>query len=436
MLAKQSGLFTLLMFYSAIALVEQNPLTRLFDNVQYELDSSVSTYFSKVQSSQADNDTLAFLTRFTLKSQTRLTENIYAGFETYATYSTQKQDYSGVFRLPNQENRQPRLVDFNTAWLRYKSDDFNLSVGKDYLKNGLSEIFSPVDRFGVYNLVNPSQFYRLGVWQAGIDYFINDDTLSLKILPVTEKVLVPSFSSRWLGNITDPEFITLLSHIQIVEKYRTVNFKNAAYLLQYKGSRAGYDFFGLLHHGPSIYPTLHYGGQINQLLKTEPLATSLSAGILKMIKEWKLYGEAIYQHADNHQDQDFIRYSVGVSYSDTHWANVWGLNQITSTVQWTGDETLDTKISAEVFMASRKARPFRNTLFTSVEIEQNDKWRYLVSNIYNLGGDYAILMGVQYKPNDNLSLRLEGDVFAGHKNTLFGRWQENDFLRFRVIYKF
>jgi hypothetical protein len=42
----------------------------------------------------------------------------------------------------------------------------------------------------------------------------------------------------------------------------------------------------------------------------------------------------------------------------------------------------------------------------------------------------------QYKPTDNLSLRMESDIFAGNKNTLFGRWRENDFLRFRVVYKF
>jgi hypothetical protein len=162
----------------------------------------------------------------------------------------------------------------------------------------------------------------------------------------------------------------------------------------------------------------------------------MSVGILKMLEEWKLYGEAIYQIADPNQDEDFIRYSAGVSYNDSQLANFLGFNQITSTVQWSGDETLDTKITNDIFMASRKTRPFRNTLLTRIEIEHNAKWGYFLANIYNIGGDYGILIGVQYKPTDNLTLRLEGDIFVGNNNALFGRWQNNDFLKFRTIYRF
>jgi hypothetical protein len=415
---------------------EENPLTRFINNAEYELDSSTTGYFKKVDSKTADNDDAAFLARLTAKSKTQLSDSISAGMELYANYSSQKQEYHGVFRNPDQHVRQPRVVDFNSVWLRYGADDFELMAGKDYLQNGLSEIYSPVDRFGMFNLTNPSQLYRTGVWQAGINYFINDDTLTFKVLPVPEKIQIPSMYSRWLGNTNDPEFAVLAANYQIDEKFRPVRVENMGYLLQYKGSRAGYDFFGLLHHGPSMYPTLIYGNHINQRIKTEPLATSISAGIMKVLDEWKFYGEAIYQVADSNIDEDFIRYSAGISYSDSQLANILGFNQINSTLQWSGDETVSPVNMQQVAVTSREARPFRNTLLAKIEIEQNNEWGYYFSTAYNVEGNSGLLGGAQYKPTDNLSLRLESAFFNGSQDTAFGRWDNNDFVRLRTIYKF
>jgi hypothetical protein len=415
---------------------EENPLTRFVTNIEYESDSSATGYFKKVESNKADNDDVAFFTRLTAKSQTQLNGSFSTGMELYANYSSQKQEYYGVFRNPDHQIRQPRIVDFNSVWLRYEADNFEILAGKDYLQTGLSEIYSPVDRFGLYNLTNPSQFYRTGVWQAGIQYFIDDDTVTFKVMPVTEKNLIPSPYSRWLGNTNDPEFAALAANLQVEEKFRPVGIENAGYLLQYKGSRAGYDFFGLVHHGPSMYPTLAYGNQANQVIKTEPLTTSISTGIMKVLEEWKFYGEAIYQVADSNTDEDFIRYSVGTSYNDSQLANILGFNQITTTLQWSGDESVNPVNTLKIAVSSRETRPFRNTVLTKIEIEQNNEWGYYFSAAYNVEGNSALAAGAQYKPTDNLSLRLESTLFDGPKDTIFGRWENNDFLRLRTIYKF
>ncbi|MGR9014790.1 MAG: outer membrane protein [Gammaproteobacteria bacterium] len=422
--------------FSSLVVAEENPLTRFIDNAQYEVDSSVTGYFKKVASDKADNDDVAFATRLTAKSQTQLSEHISAGMEFYATYSSQKKAYSDAFRNPGDRSRQPKIFDFNSAWLRYERDDFEIMAGKDYLQTGLSEVYSPVDRFGIYNLTNPTQVYRTGVWQTGINYFVDDDTLSFKVMPIPEKNLIPSVYSRWLGNTNDPEFTFLAANYQIEEKFRPVRIENAGYLLQYKGTRVGYDFFGLLHHGPSIYPILTYGTRINQRIKTEPLATSISAGVLKVIEEWKFSGEAIYQIADKNTDEDFIRYSVSIGYTDSQFANLLGLNQMTTTLQWSGDEVVDAENSSLVATSSRAARPFRNSALTKIEIEQNQQWGYFFTAAYNIAGNVGLFGGTQYKPTDNLSLRLEGGYFNGAKDTLFGRWQNNDFVRLHTIYKF
>ncbi|MDQ7090966.1 MAG: hypothetical protein Q9M50_10040 [Methylococcales bacterium] len=292
-----------------------------------------------------DSDEVAFLGRFTVKSQSYLTDNLSAGFSLYTAYSTQKNQYYGTFTHPDHRTRQPRLIDFNTAWLRYEADNFAVMVGKDYIEMGLSEMYSPVDRFGLYNAANPTQTYKMGVWQAGIDFFMGDDTLTFKVIPVNDKLALPSTDSRWLGNTSDPQFTALATTYEIQEKFYPIRLENMGYLLQYKGTRAGYDFFGLIHHGPSIYPTLQHGLSPNQRNKVNPLATSVAAGVLKVIEEWGLYSEVIYQYSDNNRDEDFIRYAIGVSYNESVLANFLGFNQINTTLQWSGDESVDAENS-------------------------------------------------------------------------------------------
>ena len=71
-----------------------------------------------------------------------------------------------------------------------------------------------------------------------------------------------------------------------------------------------------------------------------------------------------------------------------------------------------------------------------IEMEHTHEWGYFLTAVHNVEADFSIGYGGQYKPNDNLTLRLEGAFFDGPTDTHFGRWEENDFLRFRTIYKF
>ncbi|NOQ35057.1 MAG: hypothetical protein GQ569_04090, partial [Methylococcaceae bacterium] len=68
--------------------------------------------------------------------------------------------------------------------------------------------------------------------------------------------------------------------------------------------------------------------------------------------------------------------------------------------------------------------------------EHNHKWGYFFSASHNIEGDFGLFGGAEYKPNDNLTFRLEGAFFDGADNTHFGRWEDNDYLRLRTIYKF
>jgi len=436
MILKTFFIASFAMLYSFTAVANNNPALKLIKNTEYTLDTSVMGFFQKPTAQSLDADDASIVGRFTLKSDVWLNDYFSTGFDLYAAYSSQKGEYAGVFRNPGHQSTQARIVDFNTAWLRYESEYFALILGKQYIEMGLSDLYSPVDRFGLHNFSNPSQPYKIGVWQVSIDYFINDDTLSFKLLPVYERSLFPSQHSRWLGNTEDPQFFNLTSQYQISDYYYPVRIENMGYLLQYKGYRAGYDFFAALHHGPSIYPTLRNGLLANELTKQDPLATSISVGILKVINQWTVSAEVIYQLNDNNSDQDFIRYSVGVSYNESNWSHKLGLNQIKTSLQWSGDEVVDSKLSDAINTSSNDARPFQKTLFFKIEVEQSEKWSYLISIAHSINTDLGLFTGIEYKRNNNLSFRLESGFFSGHSDSFFGRWKDNNYLRLRTLYTF
>jgi len=406
------------------------------DNVEYELDLSVNGFFKQPASATADRDDALFLGRFTMQSQASLMSNLLAGFNVYGAYSSQKDEYNGAFREPGQRSRTPRYVDFNTAWLRYDADDYSVTIGKDYIDSGLSELYSPVDRFGLSNISNPTMPYKMGVWQASFDYFIADDSLSFTLVPIHEKSQIPPLSSRWIGSSNDPQFTYLAANTQIQEHYYPVRLENMGYLLKYKGARAGYDFFTLAHHGPAFYPALLKTSTPNVYNKIEPLAFSVAAGVLKVYEQWTFSLEAIYQQTYDQKDADFIRYSAGVSYKFNQLAQIIDFNDVSLSVQWSGDETVSEESQQLVAFSSREARPFRNTVFVKSEFEQNDKWSYYAMGVHNIESDYILSAGTKFKLNDNLIFNLEGSYFNGPEDTHFGRWSENDFIRLRTIYKF
>ncbi|GIT65343.1 MAG: hypothetical protein Ct9H300mP23_09700 [Nitrospinota bacterium] len=79
--------------------------------------------------------------------------------------------------------------------------------------------------------------------------------------------------------------------------------------MQYNAVREGFDYFGLVHYGPTLYSVVKKEGGIDK--KYNPLAVTLAAGLAKTVEEWKLYTEAAYQNTLKSEDEDFFKYVLG-----------------------------------------------------------------------------------------------------------------------------
>jgi len=414
-------------------------------NAEYTLEGSGTHFNQKPASSESNQSNVHLQLRQKIKSQANINDNWGLDFDLHLTLTSQHHDYAGAFRSPGSEERHGESLDFNTLFLTYTTDTYDMVIGKEIIETGIAQSNAPTNRFGLVNGINPMHPEKLGIWQIGLNYFIDDDTLSFKATPFHERSMTPQKRSRWLGTSGDADFqsITLpagapsLSNSTIEEKYYNESPEHWGYLLQYKGVREGYDFFGLIHHGPSIYPVLKRIGNTNNYEKIDPQAWSIGGGISKVSDEWTYYAEGIVQVTDSDKDEDFLRYTLGFSYRDTEYANSIGIQEIKPIVEYSGDSTISKQSANNYIVSSAEARPFQDTLNLRVEILWSDKWSYVIGGIFNLDEeDRSFGVGAQYKPNDNTKIRFGLTTFSGDDDTHFGRWKENDNIEAAFEYKF
>ena len=171
--------------------------------------------------------------------------------------------------------------------------------------------------------------------------------------------------------------------------------------------------------------------------KYNPLALTLGAGLAKTVEEWKLYAEATYQNTLKSEDEDFVKYVLGVSYRETEFAEKVGLEEISPIIEYAGEIVTNPQLADNFTVNSKESRPGRNTLFLRVDFRRNDKWTGVFAVAHNISTADNFLTGlIQYSYSDNLKFNLERRMFSGRDDTQFGRWEANDYIGLNTEYKF
>ena len=408
------------------------------ENLSFELKLFGSQFDDRVVGDNfIDDAQSALLGRLEMESSAPINENWSFKSTLLATYSTGIDDLQGVFYGPGTPQREARILDTKEAYLTFEEDDYDVLIGRTILSVGLAELYSPANRFGLVDAINPNYTQELGVWKTTINYYINDDTISYSILPYHERSPAPTGRSRWLGKSGDPNFFGLPAGVtDVKEEFNAVTDVPAwGHLLQYNAVREGYDFFLLMHHGPSTFFVV--STVENESIKTNPLALTIAGGFAKTIEEWKLYTEASYQNTNKSQDEDFIKYVFGISYRETDWAEKIGLEEISPIFEYAGEIVTNPQLADNFIVNSRASRPGRNTIITKVDFRKNDEFTFTIYGTHNLSTHDTLAGGyLEYSYNDNLTFQLERRWFVGDEDTQFGRWADNDFTGLNMQYKF
>ena len=391
-----------------------------------------------------DDSKSAFLGRLKVESSAVLNDRWSFNASLLLQGSTYEDDLRGVFARPGTNERKGRILELKEAYLTFEEDEYDISLGKSLNAVGLSEMFSPANRFGLVDAIHPMYLEELGVWKATFNYYVEDDSISYSLMPFHERSPRPDGRSRWLGSSGDSTFFELDPELgidpegnpQLEDEFRSsTDLESWGHLLQYNAVREGFDYFGLVHYGPTLYSVVKKEGGIDK--KYNPLAVTLAAGLAKTVEEWKLYAEAAYQNTLKSEDEDFVKYVLGVSYRETEFAEKVGLEEISPIIEYAGEIVTNPQLADNFTVNSKKSRPGRNTLFLRVDFRRNDKWTGVFAVAHNIPTRDNFLTGlIQYSHSDNLKFNLERRMFSGRDDTQFGRWEANDYIGLNTEYKF
>ena len=415
------------------------PAEQLQLNTSFEFENYLTIFYDSVeQSTNTDNDTAQFWSHLTISSNAMLNDHVILNLEGNISYSTYDHMLHGSFREPHTTKTYPAYIDTDVLSLIFEYDEHDFLVGKDKISIGLSEIYSPINRFGISNAVNPQHLKEMGVLQGRYRLYIDDDIFSILIIPYEEHPPAPDPSSRWLGTTGDADFISvsgLPTGYSIKDGYHSVNLRNAGYLATYDGMREGYDFMGMIHHGPSAYPVLVRDGLV--FTKEYPISTSIGGAITAVYDAWKLYSEAIYQQTEHNADQNFVKYVVGVSYKETEFSNSIGIDEIQPIIEYSGEDILEEQDNPKYFTDSKNARLLNDSVIAQIQLTFNEKWQASIHSTKNLEHkDYSFGAGVKYAQSDNLKFYISGSYYHGSSDTAYGRWKQNDNLELGFNYQF
>jgi len=402
----------------------------LLKNSHFEVSSYVTSFLQSAQQNTAgsvESDSVEWWSHGNIETSADLSESLIFNLSLDALFSTYQNEHQEVFTALGTNQKQAHYLDINTLTVAYRGDVFDLTIGKDSVEVGVAEIYSVADVYNHSNLANIQHPVDIGVWQARLDYFFEDEaSLSLYVMPIHELSPFMPENSRWRGN----------AMLGVEGQTYNTNPGNWGFLMLYSGILPGADYFLSAYRGVSPYAVFK-NDLLIPTLKAYPMARIYSAGIAKTIDEWKLYTEVLYQNTEQQADQDYLKYMVGAKYRETSLANRLGLDEISPIIEWNKDVVKRAQDNITYRTSSEQFRPNPSNIIAKLGITINSKWKVNYQYIINLTAkDQLNSFGVNYQHTDSLSFRLTGIVYEGNTSTHFGRERQNDNLELGVDYKF
>lgn len=362
-------------------------------------------------------------------------------------HGTQENTYAGVNDTFQDSDRRRRHLEINELFLTLNQPDYNVTLGKKIFSNGLSTLYSPVDRLKPKDGNDPLDQKDLGIWQARVDYFVKDSfTVTAAVLPVFQTSKQPSPASRWMGSkragdSQDFDFFGDTSSNEVIEDRAQVNLNNTGYFARGKGTYHGWDLFASFYHGPNPFFVLreeNQGGRTVRIKETVKVA-NYAAGFSTTYKKWEFHGEALYNYSYDGKDDNYLAYLGGFTYTVDDLAKKMRLEQIDLTLEYGGEFITNNQNAPGYTKSSRKTRLGKNDLYARANFKYSEDFSFEYVSNFELeedeSGRYQRL-GTKYRVRDGLIWKVAVEFFNGSDNSYYGRWYRNDRVLTELEYSF
>jgi len=355
---------------------------------------------------------------------------------------TQQDTYEGIFRWPQDKDRQRHYLELNELYLTLFQDSYDITLGKKIFQNGISTLFSPADRYRPTDSNDPLDPKDFGIWQTKMDYYLDKFTITAAIFPVFNSGKPPSEHSRWSGDTGDYDIYEEdadTSGNKAEEDFPNISINNVSYFARAKTTFRGWDLFASAFHGLNPYYVLREEtrGSDKVTIKENVKVGNYAAGFSTDYKKWEFHGEGLFNFSYDGKDDHYFNFVGGFTYTIDELAKKIFMEKIDVTIEYAGEAVTKKQYADEYTRSSRKSRLGRNDIFTRINFKYNEdlSFQYISDFEFDPSGRYNKIQS-KYKIRQGLELTIAAEFFNGKSDSYYGRWERNDRLITALKYSF
>ncbi|MGH7340175.1 MAG: hypothetical protein ACREKH_06765, partial [Candidatus Rokuibacteriota bacterium] len=280
----------------------------------------------------------------------------------------------------------------------------------------------------------PVDFEKLGVWSAAARATVGPASLTFVIVPVFTPSRTPLVGGRWVpplppGALVDGRELP----------GRTAD--NIQYAARLRGTVRGVDlslsYFDGFEHLPSARRSERVVAGVATPLFT-PVFTRMNtvgADFSTTFGKLEVHGEAAAKFVERDGRHDRLQTIVGVNYAWDELPLRW-LEQVTLIAEYARETTLSS--ARPDLLDPATLRAFRDTALVRLAFKFSEETSLKLTGVLDFTGapNHYLQARVSHKVTDTLHVEGGFDGFGGPRDTLYGRWRDNDRISFSMKYYF
>ena len=362
--------------------------------------------------------------------------------------------FSTLLRQDFSDEERSRVYPYD-GFLSIEREGWSLKMGRQFITWGRADSLRPTDVFKRHDFTDLIENREEATDAVMLDLARGAWTLEGIWAPVFNPDIV-SFraENRWSGlpTTTDVQGVgrVALTFREDRKQRPAPTLGSGQVGFRLSGSAQGWDFAGMYYYGYDRVPTLVR----RELARFDPFAQQaivtlvpihkrihvMGGDAATVISGWGLRGEAAYTLTADLDpgvvgvNDPYIRFTGGV---DRTFSRLPVGESLSVIVQYALDTEPRSPGPLDQQEVDPRLHPFRHALVV------NNTWKYSEFIRLNLKayvnleqGDFVFQPEISWQPIDSMTVIVGGDVLGGASNTFFGRFRDNDRIRFRVSYDF
>lgn len=340
---------------------------------------------------------------------------------------------------------------FREGYLKYRGDNFDAAVGKQFYTWGTADGFNPTDNLNPRDYHDVPDREKMGIFSYSATYYPPDASLTAVVIPFFTPSRLPMAHSRWSPNPNskssdDSAFGALGIPPGTTGRRREMPGKRLDKVqagIRYKQTIAGWDVSVSYFDGYNTQPVVRVVDNVARPRFNRMHV--IGADFTTTSGKFEYHGEWAARLYESGRATSVLPIVAGTTYTiDYDWVKDLGLEHVLWNLEYVREVTLRKKFNDQYRESGIFDRPFQNSILTRLtfKVDENNEFYWSVNwNIHYHRTDHHhdnwfVQPKFMHKFSDSLKVEGGWELFWGANNSFWGKWKRNDrtFAKFTYLF--